>query len=136
MENIIDLLHEGNYSCVIFNKEIRTFTKRGVADLYELLKNDASFLEGAFIADKIVGKAAAALMVLGGIKQVYSDIISLSSLTLLRNANIEVRYEQMVPFIQNRDQTGWCPLEKICLTADSAEDILPLIESFIKARTI
>jgi len=49
MENIIYLLHQGKYSCVIFNKEIRIFTKRGVADLYELLNNDAAFFEGTFI---------------------------------------------------------------------------------------
>lgn len=136
MENIIHLLHQGNYSCVILNKEIRTFTKRGVADLYELLNNDATFLEGAFIADKVVGKAAAALMVLGEIKKVYSDIISLSALTLLRNAKIEVSYEQMVPFILNRDQTDWCPLEKSCYTAKSAEDILPIIERFINVEKV
>lgn len=39
------------------------------------------FLKEHLSADKAVGKAAAALLVLGGIKKVYSDIISLSALT-------------------------------------------------------
>lgn len=37
MESIIDILHKGGYSCVMKNREeVRTFTQRGVADLYDL----------------------------------------------------------------------------------------------------
>ena len=34
MDKLIKLLHEGNYSCVIKNKEISTFTQRGICLLY------------------------------------------------------------------------------------------------------
>ena len=81
MENLITRLHEGNFSCVIANKkEVRTFTRRGIIDLYELQKQDTLFLQGAVIADKVVGKAAAALMVLGNISELYADVISILSL--------------------------------------------------------
>lgn len=77
MEELINLLHTGGYSCTIANKgEIRTFTQRGVADIYDLLTQEPEFLKGASIADKVVGKGAAALMILGGIKELYTDIIS------------------------------------------------------------
>ena len=66
MDELIRLLHEGGYSCVIRKEEIRTFTQRGVADLYDLLNQHPVFLHGAQVADKVVGKAAAALMVRGG----------------------------------------------------------------------
>lgn len=46
---------------------IRTFTQRGVADLYDLLVTEPDFLQSASIADKVIGKAAASLMVLGGV---------------------------------------------------------------------
>lgn len=69
MEELINLLHSGGYSCVIANGDnIRTFTQRGVADLYDLLTQEPDFLKGASIADKVVGKGAAALMILGGIR--------------------------------------------------------------------
>ena len=76
MDKLIKLLHEGNYSCVIKNKEISTFTQRGITDLYDLLNTDPAFLRGAQIADKVIGKAAAVLMVLGRVQEVYTDIIS------------------------------------------------------------
>lgn len=133
MEGIIKQLHEGNYSCVITNKnEVRTFTRRGVADLFELQKQDATFLEGAFIADKVVGKAAAVLMILGGVSVLYTDVISVSALTLLHNAGLEVEFIQVVPFIKNRDGSEWCPLEKACSTIDGIENIYLVIEQFIK----
>ena len=71
MEKLINLLHTGGYSCTIANGgKIRTFTQRGVADLYDLLTQEPEFLKGALIADKVVGKGAAALMILGGIKRI------------------------------------------------------------------
>lgn len=70
MDELIRLLHEGGYSCVIRKEEIRTFTQCGVADLYDLLNQHPVFLHGAQVADKVVGKAAAALMVLGGVREV------------------------------------------------------------------
>ena len=83
MDKLIKLLHEGNYSCVIKNKEISTFTQRGITDLYDLLNTDPAFLRGAQIADKVIGKAAAVLMVLGRVQEVYTDIISEPALVLL-----------------------------------------------------
>lgn len=133
MENIIQLLHRGEYSCVISNGgDIRTFNRRGVADLYNLLKNDNIFMKGAIIADKIIGKAAASLMALGGVKEAYADIISSSALALLFDSGIKISYSKVVPYILNRDQTDWCPLEKICSNGYSPAELLPRIEAFIK----
>lgn len=132
MEKLIKILHEGKYSCVVESQgEIHTFSKRGVADLYDMVKNRPNFLKDARIADKVIGKGAAALIVLGGVNKVYADIISLSALTLLREANIDTSFGQSVPYILNRSQTDGCPLEKRCQHESSAEAILPLIEDFI-----
>ncbi|GAE85112.1 hypothetical protein JCM10512_3515 [Bacteroides reticulotermitis JCM 10512] len=70
-------------------------------------------------------------MILGGVTEIYTDIISLSALMLLREAGVQADYGQVVPFIQNRDQTGWCPVEAMCYNETSAEAIFPLIEGFI-----
>lgn len=95
MEDIIELLHTGGYSCVIKkNTEIRTFTQRGVADLYDLYQTDVFFMKGASVADKVIGKGAAALIVLGGIKQVYADVISTPALEVLQQAGVNVSFSK------------------------------------------
>ena len=131
MEELIKILHDGNYSCVIRKDEIRTFSQRGVADLYTLLKEEPSFLDGASVADKVIGKGAAALMILGKVGHIYTDVISSPALSLLCEAGVDTKFGQTVPVIQNRTQSDWCPLERICYQETSAEDILPLIEGFI-----
>ena len=123
---------KGGYSCVMKNREeVRTFTQRGVADLYDLYQADSAFMKGAAIADKVIGKGAAALMVLGGFKTVYADIISTPALALLCKAGIETTFAQEVPHIINRDKTGWCPLETACMELNTVEEMYPVIQNFI-----
>ena len=132
MEEIIQILHQGEFTCVVRNKdEIRTFSQRGVADLYDLLNYDSAFLKGALVADKIVGKAAAALMVLGGINKLHTDVISTPALNLLQDTKIKVSFQSEVPIIINRDKTDWCPLEKLCNKESSVSVMLQLITTFI-----
>ena len=125
MEKLINLLHTGGYSCTIANGgKIRTFTQRGVADLYDLLTQEPEFLKGALIADKVVGK--------GGIKELYTDIISTKALELFRKSDVKVDFAQEVAFIWNRDRTGGCPVETMCSEVESVEEILPLIRDFLE----
>ena len=130
--SLIERLHEGGYSCVIGKgEEVRIFTQRGVADLYDLLCREPSYLKGASVADKVVGKAAAALMILGGISEIYADVISTSALALLQGTEVKVSFAREVPFIENRTQTGWCPLETASYSLGSAEEIFPVVAKFI-----
>ena len=58
LQDLIDLLHERKCSCVLRNGEIYTFERRGVEDLYDLLREQPGLLLGADVADKVVGKGA------------------------------------------------------------------------------
>lgn len=132
MKELINMLHAGGYSCVIANGDrIRTFTQRGVADLYDLLVQEPEFLHGASVADKVIGKAAASLMVLGGVREVYTHTISQPALQLLQEAGVMVTCDEIVDHIINRDRTGWCPLEQASRDLHSAKEIFPVIEKFI-----
>ena len=132
MKELIDMLHAGNYSCVIANGErIRTFTQRGVADLYDLLTQEPDFLHGASVADKVIGKAAASLMVLGGVREVDTRTISQPALRLLQEAGVTVNCDEVVDHIINRTHTGWCPMEQASRDLHTAEEIFPVIKEFI-----
>lgn len=134
IEDLIHLLHEGNHSLVVANGEVCTFDGRGVSDLYNLFKEDPGFFRGASLADKIVGKAAATLMVLGGVREVYADIICLSAIDLLRNNKIQLNYGIVVPNITNRTKTGLCPLEIRCQNYLTPLECLNQIEEFIELQ--
>lgn len=133
MASLVRQLDAGNYSCVINNNgETRTYSQRGIADLYQMLKTDAAFLNGACMADKVVGKGAASLMILGGIKQMHTRIISSSAIKLLRDAGVKVSFDLEVDHIINRSKTDWCPLEKRVKNCKTAHEALPIIEGFVQ----
>lgn len=132
MQTLIDLLHAQGCSCVIRNgADVRTFRQRGVADLYDLYLNEPAFLQGADIADKVVGKGAAALMRLGGIHRVYADVLSEPAAELLKAGNIPTACGQQVPHIVNRRGDGFCPLETACMDVPF-ERIFPVIRQFVE----
>ena len=132
MDELIRLLNEGGYSCVVrHGDETRTFSRRGVADLSDLYRTDRDFLQGAWLADKVVGKGAAALMVLGGVARMWTRVISTPALSLLRNGGVEVAFAEEVPCIINRTRTGRCPLETLCDMSDNPAALYPVIEGFV-----
>ena len=131
---LIDLLHIEACSCVIRNGDVtRIFRERGVKDLYRLLEEEPELLDGAFVADKVVGKGAAALMILGGVEELFADVVSRAALDLLTAAGKAVAYTVAVPHIVNRAGDGICPVERLCAGARSAAECLPLIEGFLTA---
>lgn len=134
MEELIRILTEGNYSLVLEKDGQRyTFTQRGVADLHALYYAPEHLLDGATLADKVVGKGAAALMVAGGVRQVHALTVSEPALELLRDNAVEVTYGLLVPHIINRKGDGICPVEKLCSDCRTAEECLPLIDKFVES---
>ena len=127
-------LHSGGHTLVVGSAsgEVRCFEGRGVSDLYRLYTSDSRFLKSAEIADKVVGRAAAALMILGGVKRIHTDVISSLALSLFQGAGVEVDFDEEVPHIINRKRDGWCPLETRCKDCTTPEECFIQIESFMK----
>ena len=127
------MLHEENHSLVIRTNagEIFSFDGRGISHLMQLLHQSPTILDRAELADKVVGKAAAALMILGGIKAVFADTISDPALQLFASTapDVNVTYNNKVEHIINRTQTGWCPMELACKDAKTPKECLGSIKA-------
>ena len=125
-------LDEGRYSCVVYNNgQTRTFKQRGVLDLYDLVCRERDFLKGALMSDKIVGKGAAALMILGGVKGVRTEVVSTPALKMLTDNGIKVVFDTEVPYVENRRKTGQCPLDNRLQGVSTADESWPIIEQFV-----
>lgn len=128
----IGQLHAEQCSCVVSNgRQTRIFRQRGVKDLFRLLTEEPELLGGAFVADKVVGKGAAALMILGGVREVYADVMSAGALELFARSGVRADSALHVPHIVNRAGTGWCPVETLCRDCRTAEECLEPIRKFI-----
>ena len=143
-EQLIDLLRNGNHSIVIGrddgspgngNPQVLTYDTKGIATLLQIINDASDQLRGATVVDKVVGKAAAALLVLGGTKELHALLISDGALDLLGRAGVKVSYDRLTNHILNRDQTDWCPMEKACRDCETAEKCLAAIrEQLTKMR--
>ena len=85
-------------------------TGRGVKPLLRIL--DAGRLPGTVLVDKVVGRAAAAICLVGGVRRVHALLMGEDAAALLRANGVSVTAEKTVPRILNRDQSAPCPLEK------------------------
>ena len=122
LERAKKLLEGGGYTCVLCkNGQVFTASQRGVRPLLDWL-DDGTELSGASAADKVVGKAAAMLYCLLGVRAVYAGVLSQPALEVLQGHGIETTFGRLVPFIENRDKTGLCPMEEATLPlSDPAE---------------
>lgn len=131
IEELKRILHTETCSCVVSGTVPFIGRKPGVADLLMLYGQEPSRLQGAMVADKVVGKAAATLMILGGVHEVYADLMSRLGAEWLEKYGIKFSASEMVDYVENRTHTGWCPMEMACSAAKSPEESLKAIMHFI-----
>ena len=129
------LIQDDEYSCVIVKNGniLHKQIGKGIKPLLELYKNYREDLNGAIVVDKIIGKAAASVVIVSGVKQVYAKKISKAGLAFLEQYKVALEYGELIDHIENRDKTDLCPMEKTALPHQNANDAFDAILEFIKA---
>lgn len=129
LNKAINLLVENQATCVIVSGETVLLSReRGVKPLLKII-DEQTDIKGASAADKVVGKAAAMLYVLLGIKELHALVISELAIEALERYGVAVSYEKRVPMIRNRTDTGFCPMEQATKDIDMPKDALLAIRA-------
>mgnify|MGYP001203533390 CR=1 FL=1 len=129
-------LSKNNHSCVIGNgKEILyTSEEKGIKPLLDFYNNYAD--KGpVYIADKIIGKGAAFLIILLSAEGLYTPVVSESALDLLKKNSVHVEYDKCVSYIKNRTGDGRCPIEAAVLNEEDSLEALKKILNKLKELT-
>ena len=125
MNQARDILTEKDLTLVLVKGEsVLESGRRGIIPLVEAVKDD---WKGADAADAAVGKAAAYLYCILEAKSLYAKLLSRQAAEILEEAGISYEYGTMTEYIQNRDKTGPCPMEKAVEDAESPEQALDII---------
>lgn len=105
------LLEEEGQSLVVVRDGRLLFSSRlqGIQPLLDALDNNV--LPGSAVADKVIGRAAAMVTVLGQVNAVHSPLMSQEAVDVLSEAGILHCADKTVEQILNQEGTGPCPLE-------------------------
>jgi len=126
----LDLIKKNKASCVLIkdNEIVHVEIGSGIAPILYSYMTYPDLFEDATIVDKIVGKAAAVISILGKSKETIGLTMSDSAIEYLLNNGRKFRFVNYVQKIQNRERTGICPIEQSVIDIDDpAEAFLSLL---------
>ncbi|MDE7394510.1 MAG: DUF1893 domain-containing protein [Clostridiales bacterium] len=101
--------------------------KRGIAPIMDFIA-DGVDLNGYSVADKVVGKAAAMLLIKCGVKSVYAEVLSGHGKRILERYGVAVDHATLTESIINRAGTDMCPMEKAVLDTDNLDEAFAILK--------
>ena len=130
-ENLSALFENGAYTLVVQQNGVTGHKDfgRGVGPALRVFDAQPELLKDALVCDTIVGKAAAAIYILGGAAGVYAETMSVAAADFLTANGVDCACETKTEKLLNRQGTGLCPFEQAVLELERPEDCLPVIRA-------
>lgn len=122
-----EILSQTGSTCVLCRDQlVYTTTDRGIRPLVDWLQSGEDTC-GFSAADKVVGKAAALMYCLLGVRRVHGNVMSTAAVKVLRRNGIEAYWDCLTEYVRNRASTGLCPMEAATAHIDDPDEALPVI---------
>ena len=111
---------ESRDSLWVFNGEKRVFasSEKMLLPMLRYIKESSNSTGPVVIFDKIIGNAAALLMVIANCREAYSPLASKLALATLDSHSIKYHVTCIVPVIQKVGTNEICPMEKLSMGKD------------------
>lgn len=114
---------------VVKDGKTSVYDGRGIKPVVDYLSKDN--FKGAFVADKVIGKASALLLVYGKVQEVYTPTISKPAAKVFEDNNIKYSADKIVDNIINRTGTDLCPMEKKVQNIDNPKKAYKLFSELL-----
>ena len=123
-----------DFACIAYKKEVLVYSSkmRGIAPLVELCDINKENDE-LFVADKVIGKAAALLCIKCNVRMLFAKVISDAAIKILHDYGVDTRFDERVAFIENRTGTGKCPMEALAADTVSPDEMLKRAKDFLRS---
>ncbi len=133
LEIATEKLRKDDVSLVVVKDGLILLSKKGmgIRPLFDGFSELGMNAKGSFIADRVIGKAAAALCIHAGVHGVYTPVLSKPAAELLKGKGIFCSTDSLVPGILNKERTDFCPLEKITADIDNYRDMVNVVKIFL-----
>lgn len=111
---------EARFVAVTASGERMVSSDAGIAFLYSVA-TESGALSGGFVADRIVGLAAAFLAIRAGVRELYARVLSERAKDILIAHGVSLTYSVLTKAVRNRSDTDECPMEKAVAGLTDAE---------------
>jgi len=112
LQQAVSMLDSNSAACIVIkdDKIIKSGKSRGIGELLSFY--DEGILSGAFVADKIIGRAAAMIITAAGSAGCHGSLMSRGAAKYLKEHRIPFSYKTLTEKIINRSGDGICPMEE------------------------
>jgi hypothetical protein len=113
--NYLEKLEETGNSLMIYKDGGLLFesNSKGIRPHLEAIEKYSDMLRDTIFVDKIVGRAAALLILYSRPLKVYATVISKSGKALFEESNLQYQFAKEVGNIKMRDGRIFCPFERM-----------------------
>ncbi len=139
-QQLQQLIDAGQASFLIIKDDILVYQDLGIGvkPIIKVINSNPDLITDAIIIDKVIGKAAAMLLIKFKAQAVHGLLMSETALKLLDRHGLKYQYDNLVPYIANRNNDGLCPLEDSVKDTDDLDqgysNILARISELMKAK--
>lgn len=117
------LSEDGLTLSIVKNGEVVFETgSHGVSGFLEAVEKFGDELEGASVADRIVGKAVALLCVYARVRAIYALVLSRNAKEALEENMVHHEWKHLVENILDANKNELCPFEKLAMEISSSRD--------------
>ncbi len=111
----LSYFQDKNWSFVLIKKDkiVYRSKKQGLLPLIFCLKRNRQTMKGALVFDKIIGRAAALLLIYARVKKIMTPVITMQALKILRKNKTKVNYGKIIVKVLNKKGRDLCPMEKL-----------------------
>ena len=137
-QNIIQNIENSEYAVAVISSDGKVITASGhtIRPLVTLADNFPEYFKDGAVADRVIGRGAASIIVTMGAKEAYGKLMSIPGKKMLEDAGIEVSYGLLTENIENMRRDGLCPLETRVADIEDVEECAKSVREFSAALNI
>jgi hypothetical protein len=132
LSRYINELEEKGLSLLVYRdgEFVYSGSGRGVGPLLNALETiGKEKLQGSLVVDKIIGRAAAFLIVYMEAAEAHAVTLSATGKDVLQKYGLKYQFRHEVPVVRGRDGAPLCPFERLVQDVNNAEEAYEKIKA-------
>ena len=131
-KDIIRSIEEQEFAVAVISSDGRIKTASGhtIRPLVSLADEYPDYFSGGSVADRVIGKGAASIIVTMGVKEAYGRLMSTPGRKMLEDAGVKASWSILTENIENMRRDGLCPLETRVADIEDVEECAASVREF------